>query len=57
MLQPRWPEGPTRQNLVDRLRIAAQEGREIITEWDHDPHLFDEAADEIERLQKARVGG
>lgn len=37
--------------LVERLRQAAQEGREIITEWDHDPHLYDEAADEIERLQ------
>lgn len=37
--------------LVERLRQAAQEGREIIEPWDHDPNLFDEAAAEIERLR------
>lgn len=51
MAEPRWPSPPTRENLVERLRLACQEGREIITQWDHDPHLYDEAADEIERLK------
>ena len=36
--------------IVERLRQAAQEGREIITAWDHDPNLYDEAADEIASL-------
>jgi hypothetical protein len=39
------------KSLIERLRQAAQEGREVITEWDHDPYLYDEAANEIERLQ------
>lgn len=48
---PKWPEGPTQANLIERLRNAEQKGREIIVEWDHDPFLFGEAADEIERLR------
>lgn len=52
-ITPKWPGGPTRENLVERLRDAEQAGREIIVEWDHDPFLFGEAADEIERLRKA----
>lgn len=47
----KWPEGPTRKNLVARLRDAEQSGREIITVWDHDPFLFGEAAAEIGRLR------
>lgn len=39
--------------LVERLRQAAQEGREIIEPWQFDPHLYDEAADEIEWLRTA----
>ena len=50
--QPKWPEGPTRDNLVPRLRDAEQTGREVLVEWDHDPFLFGEAASEIERLRK-----
>lgn len=41
--------------LVERLRQIAQEGREIIEPWQLDPHLYDEAADEIERLRAAIV--
>lgn len=39
--------------LVERLRQIAQEGREIIEPWQLDPYLYDEAADEIERLRAA----
>ena len=41
--------------LVERLRQAAQEGREIIEPWQLDPNLFDEAADSIELLRE-RLG-
>jgi len=39
--------------LIERLRQACQEGRELIEPWDHDPYLYGEAADEIERLRAA----
>jgi hypothetical protein len=49
----RWPEGLTNANLIPRLRGAAQAGREKIESWDHDPDLYDEAADRIEQLTRA----
>lgn len=39
--------------LAERLRQACQEGREILGHWHMDPFLYDEAADEIERLLAA----
>lgn len=34
--------------IVQKLRYAAQEGREIIEPWQMDPNLYDEAANAIE---------
>ncbi len=39
--------------LVKRLRDAGQAGREIITDWDHNPFLFLDAAARIEALEAA----
>ena len=47
------PTNPTPRTLVYRAREAAQHGREIIGEWDHNPNLFDELADRIAALEDA----
>jgi hypothetical protein len=39
-------------DIVWRLRDACQKGREIIEPWQVNPFLFDDAADEIERLRE-----
>jgi hypothetical protein len=36
-------------HIIQTLRQAAQDGREIIEPWQMDPNLYDEAANEIER--------
>lgn len=38
-------------DIVQALRDAAQEGREIIEPWQMDPNLYDDAANEIQRLR------
>jgi hypothetical protein len=42
-------------DIIAKLRISAQDGREIIEPWQMDPNLYDEAADEIERLRKMAI--
>jgi hypothetical protein len=39
--------------LIEQLRDAQQAGVEIIEPWDHNPYLYGQAADAIERIIKA----
>lgn len=45
------PPAEAKDDLVEQLRAACLEGREIIEPWDHNPFLFEDAADEITRLR------